>query len=138
MQEIRNILAACDLSEYSPYIVERAGQLSDALSASLTIVNVINQKDVNAYNKVIRLNTYSGKEIELKEYIGEEKEARIDKLKKIIEDAGFNYRRPKIVIRTGIPFHEILKTVEEEAADLENTWRHYQGQGVMFLGGINN
>jgi cytochrome c biogenesis protein CcmG/thiol:disulfide interchange protein DsbE len=26
------------------------------------------------------------------------------------------------------------KPCEEEAADLENTWRHYQGQGVMFLG----
>lgn len=26
------------------------------------------------------------------------------------------------------------KPCEQEAADLENTWRHYQGQGVQFLG----
>ena len=114
MKKIRKILAACDLSEYSPYIIEQVGQLSDALSTSLTMVNVINQRDVNAFNRILRLDAYSGKEIELEEYIGEEKEARIDKLEKLLIDTGFNYITPKIIIRIGIPFHEILKTVEQE------------------------
>ena len=38
MKKLRKILAAYDRSEYSPFIIERAGQLSDALSAGLTIV----------------------------------------------------------------------------------------------------
>ena len=118
MKKTRKILVACDLSGYSSYILERAGELSDALSASLTIVNVINQRDINAFNRVMRLNTYSGKEIELKEYIGEEKESRVDMIEKLIKGSSFNYLTPKIIIRTGIPFHEILKTAEHENTDL--------------------
>ena len=118
MKKTRKILVACDLSGYSSYILERAGELSDALSASLTMVNIINQRDVNAFNRVLRLNVYSGKEIELEKYIGEEKEVRIDKLEELIKDSGFSYLTPKIMIRTGMPFHEILKTVEQEDSDL--------------------
>jgi nucleotide-binding universal stress UspA family protein len=118
MKKIRRILTACDLSEYSPYIIGRVGQLSHALSASLTFVNVINQRDVNAFIRVLRLNAYSRKEIELEEYIGEEKEARIDKLEELIKDSGFSYLTPRIIIRSGIPVHEILKTVEQEDTDL--------------------
>jgi nucleotide-binding universal stress UspA family protein len=118
MRKIRKILAACDLSEYSPYIIERAGQLSDALSAGLTIVNVINQRDVDAFDRVTRRNIYSGKEVTLDKFIKEEKEGRIDQLEVMIKHKGFNYLSPKIIIGTGIPFKAILKTVEREDSDL--------------------
>lgn len=111
-------MAACDLSEYSPFIIERAGQLSDALSASLTIVNVINQRDVDVFDRVRRRNIYSGKEITLDKYIKEEKEGRIDQLKVLIKHKGYNYLSPEIIIRTGIPFQAILKATEKENSDL--------------------
>ena len=92
--------------------------MSDALSAGLTIVNVINQRDVNAFNRIMRIDAFSGKQVELEEYIEEEKKTRIDELEELVKDAGFNYLFPKIIIRTGIPYHEILKTVEKENSDL--------------------
>ena len=118
MRKIRKILAACDLSKYSPFIIERAGQLSDALSAGLTIVNVINQRDVDVFGRVTRRNIYSGKEVTLDRYIKEEKEGRVDQLEVLIKHKGFTYLTPKIIIRSGVPFHEILKTVEQEDSDL--------------------
>ena len=39
-------------------------------------------------------------------------------MEKLLKDTGFNYLTPKIMIRTGIPFQEILKTVEQENPDL--------------------
>ena len=118
MKKTQKMLVACDLSGYSSYILERAGELSDALSASLTIVNVINQRDVDAYKQASRLYIYSEKKIGLKDYVAEEKEERVDKIEKLLRDTGFNYLTPNIMIRTGMPFHEILKTVEQEDSDL--------------------
>jgi len=118
MGKIRKLMAACDLSEYSRLIIERAGELSDSLSADLAIVNVINQRDVNALNKALRQNVYSGEKIELDKYIREEKEGRIHDLKNLIKSTGFNYLSPKIIILTGIPSYAILKAVEHEDSDL--------------------
>lgn len=46
-------MAACDLSGYSEQILKHAVEITENLSAELIIVNVINQRDVDAMQRAI-------------------------------------------------------------------------------------
>ena len=47
------IMAAVDLSEYSPAIVRYSGWLAKQLNAQLVLVNVINQRDLDLVNRTM-------------------------------------------------------------------------------------
>ena len=51
MSKIKRILVAIDLSEYSEKTMKYAAEIADRFEAELTIVNVINQRDVDAVSK---------------------------------------------------------------------------------------
>ena len=118
MKRIEKILAACDLSDYALLIIKSAAQLSVVLNADLIIVNVINQRDVDAFKQVIRLNNYVDKHMDITDYMKERKEERVEKMQKAIHEAGCNHLMPKIIIRAGAAFHELIRVVNEEAIDL--------------------
>ena len=118
MKRIEKILAACDLSDYSSLIVKSAAQLTIALHADLIIVSVINQRDVDAFKQVFILNTHVHKDMDITDYLKERKEERIEKIKKIINKSGCNPLAPKIIIRAGAPFRELIGVVNQEGIDL--------------------
>ena len=118
MKRIETILAACDLSDYSLLIVKSAAQLTVALNADLIIVNVINQRDVDAFKQVFSLNTYIDKDMDITDYLKERKEERIEKIQKIVNDAGCSHLSPKIIVRAGAPFRELIGVVNQEEIDL--------------------
>jgi len=118
MKRIEKILAACDLSDYSSLIVRSAAQLIIALDADLIIVNVINQRDVDAFKQVFILNTDVHTDMDVTDYLKERKEERIEKIQKIINESKYNHLAPKNIIRTGAPFRELIEVVNQEGIDL--------------------
>jgi len=54
MEGIKRILAAIDFSQYSPQVLRFAVDLTQELKAQLVVVNVLNQRDVQAIEMVQR------------------------------------------------------------------------------------
>ena len=84
----------------------------------MIIANIINQRDVDAFKQVISLNTYIDKDMDITDYLKERKEERIEKIQKVIKEARCNHLAPKIIIRAGAPFRELIGVVDQEGIDL--------------------
>ena len=83
MKKIRKIMAAIDLSEFSPQVMEYAFGLAEDLKADLIAVNVINQRDVVAFQKVSEyLDDFS-----VEKYLKTLKEERSRLFRKVIKEA---------------------------------------------------
>ena len=52
MKDIRNIMVAVDFSPISQHLVGYAWALGQKINAAIDLVNVINQRDVEALSKV--------------------------------------------------------------------------------------
>lgn len=114
MKPIRRIMAAVDFSEYSKEAVEYAAQLAEKFNAELVIVNVINQRDLDAVTTV-SLNVDS---ISVENYLEGQKMDREHRIQKLIEEAACGHLSPKMLIRVGPPVERLNKVVREEAVDL--------------------
>ena len=114
MEAIKKIMVAIDLSEYSRDILEYAGTLAESVKSELIIVNVINNRDIEALQKAaMETDAFS-----VKEWLSRQKEERQALIEKLIEETGCSHLPNKIVFREGVPFRELLKAVDEEGADL--------------------
>ncbi len=114
MEPIKKILVAVDFSEYSKPTLSYAGHLAHTLHADLVIVNVINQRDVEAIRKV----EAEGVGASVEKYIALQKadrEASTDQLLLETGCQGLNIIR---VFRIGVPWVELLEAIKKEHADL--------------------
>lgn len=114
MKHIKRILVAVDFSLYSSQVLRFAADLARELTAELTVVNVLNQRDVLAIEMIG--TTYAAPTTE--QFIKAATAERSGLLDKLLLEEGAGSLNAKKVIRVGIPFKEILKAVEEERADL--------------------
>jgi nucleotide-binding universal stress UspA family protein len=114
MKEIKKIMAAVDLSEYSRDIVEYAGNLAKSTKSDLIIVNVINHRDIETLQ---RAATEIGR-FSVNAWIEKQKEERLESMQRLIEDTGLSELPIKTVFREGLPFRELIKAIEEENVDL--------------------
>ena len=114
MTGFKRILAAIDLSGYSSETIAAAADLAGRLGAELIVVNVINQRDVDAVKKVENITTG----ISARKYVEGQKEERMRLIQELLEQAPNKGPAVTIRIRIGIPFMELVKAVKEEAADL--------------------
>ena len=116
MKNIKRIVVGIDFSVYSPEILEYAAECADRMSADIIAVNVINKKRIE--------DTITATQDEdvfkqiLESYVNDETKKRKIKMDDLIEQ-----RVPKTVsfttiIRSGVPFEEILDVVDDEKADL--------------------
>jgi nucleotide-binding universal stress UspA family protein len=114
MKNIKRIMAAIDLSDYSKETLQYAADLAGELKADLVIVNVINQREIDAYARLAQMNsTFSGEDfVEMRVH---ERSRRIQEL---ITECHCYAVRIKTVFRTGVPFHELMEAVREEDVDL--------------------
>ena len=114
MKEIRKIMVAVDLSEYSRHILEYAGFLAQSTKSEFVIFNVINHRDIEtlqeAASETDRFSVNAWKE--------KQKEEWLESTQRVIEDAGLNALSIKTVFREGLPFRELIKAIEEENVDL--------------------
>jgi len=114
MGKINKILAAIDLSDYSAATMEYAADLATQLEAELIVVNVINQRDVDAIAKVENITTG----ISVEKYVERQKEERSRLINELWEQTSNPDLTLKTVFRIGIPFIELVQAVKDEGIDL--------------------
>ncbi|MBC8177688.1 MAG: universal stress protein [Deltaproteobacteria bacterium] len=114
MGKINKVLAAIDLSDYSAATMEYAGDLATQLEAELIAVNVINQRDVDAIEKVENITTG----ISVEKYVERQKEERALLINELWDQTSNPDLTIKTVFRIGIPFIELVQAVKDEGVDL--------------------
>ena len=114
MDAIKKMIVAIDLSEYSRDILKYAGTLAKSINTELIIVNVINNRDIEALQKAaMETDAFS-----VEEWLIRQKEERRGLIEGLIEETGCSHLPNKIVFHEGVPFRELLKAVDEEGANL--------------------
>jgi len=114
MEAIKKIMVAIDLSEYSRDILKYAGTLAKSIKSELVIVNVMNNRDIETLQKAaMETDAFS-----VEEWLIRQKEERLRLIEGLIEETGCSHLPNKIVFREGVPFRELIKTVDEEGIDL--------------------
>jgi nucleotide-binding universal stress UspA family protein len=114
MEGIKRILAAIDFSQYSPQVLRFAVDLTQELKAQLVVVNVLNQRDVQAIEMVQR--EFPGQSVS--QFVKAATAERVNLFEKLLAEAGAASVGAKKLIKVGVPFKEILNAVDEEKADL--------------------
>lgn len=114
MGSINKIMVAIDFSVYSLPSLKYAAQLASALKAELLLVNVTNQKDLYIVKKVS--NEFSTFLYE--KYVEQNLKDRQNQLENLVKASGSKDLPVKTVFRMGVPYEELLKTIEEEKPDM--------------------
>ncbi|MCF8062329.1 MAG: universal stress protein [Deltaproteobacteria bacterium] len=116
MRGIRKVLAAIDLSDYSKETMRMALEIVHATGAELIVINVINQRDIEAMEKIAEQISHLSTE----EYFRHREHDREQRLEELLEhfggaNSGLDVRT--IVLR-GVPFTRILEVVQDFEVDL--------------------
>ncbi len=115
-QKISKIVVAIDFSAYSRDTLEYAVQTAALTDARMVLINIINQKQIDAMEKAV--NAEHPNQFDLAKFLGEEMDRRKLKLKTLIKGIPMLDDVPvKIRIGHGIPHVEILEAVKRENAD---------------------
>ncbi len=102
-------------SPYSEGIVKYAVNLAKALNIEkLLFVNVINQRDVDAVERI----TSFGYEVDGNHYVEEIEKERIATLEAMLEKIDFPEDRMKLIITVGKPADKLLKYAVKENVDM--------------------
>ncbi len=117
MNNIKKIMISVDLSEQCVPARKFAAELAEKLKAKLVVVNVINQIEIRALQKISKASD----SMSIDQYLEDQKKSRNEQIEQMINSTTSNedYKKYiKIIIRHGIPFQELLKVAEEEKVDL--------------------
>ena len=114
MKKIVKIMAAIDFSHYSKDVLEYAGAMAESTKSELIIVNVINNRDIEAMQRAARMT----RKFSVEEWVQSEKEKRLEVLQGLIEETSCGHLPTEILFRTGVPFKELMNEVEEKAPQL--------------------
>ena len=122
MVTLSKIMVGCDFSVYSKDILEYAASVAEKFQAELIIVNIINQRDVDTILSVAnkQFDRTVEKDVEklADDYINRLTEERTMLMDKLIEAISCAHLPIKKIIRVGVPFQELIQTIEDEKADL--------------------
>jgi nucleotide-binding universal stress UspA family protein len=113
---ISKIAVAIDFSAYSRSTLEYAVETATLTRARMVLVNIINQKQIDAMEKAV--NADHPDRFDLGKFLSEEMDRRKMKLKTLIKGIPAMDDVPvKIRIGHGVPHVEILEAVKRENAD---------------------
>lgn len=115
MSTIKRIMVPIDFSETSVRALGYAADIAKAMNAEMVLVNVINQRDVDA---VQWLEYQDKSNVTVDEFLEKQKKERASKMDKLIGDGGFEHLKIEKTFRVGIPFLELVYAVRETGADL--------------------
>ena len=114
MISINKIMVAVDFSDHSLPAVEYAALLAEKMNAGLLLVNVINQRDINMLHTIARhAPTFS-----VESHLEEMRKDRVESFRQLQKNAGVGSASVKTMIRSGVPYKELLEVVESEKPDL--------------------
>lgn len=114
MEDFRVLLAAVDFSPFSAAVLRAAGRLRTALQAELVVLNVLNQRDVDAVETVQRL--YPA--VDVAQFLEKSKAERLEGISRLLAEQGLDASGIRKIVRVGVPYREILRAAGEEKADL--------------------
>ncbi len=117
MSMINRVMVAMDVASMADDARKYAAEVAEKSKAELFIVNVINQVEIYALQKVSKgLDSRA-----IEEYLKEERATRFDHLQKIIDNSSIApelKKNVKIIIKQGVPFEQLLEVVKDERIDL--------------------
>ena len=111
---IKKIMVAVDFSDYTEPSVAYGITLAKQLRASLLLVNVVNSRDIMAVEKYLALQ-----EPEIyRKFVDDTYATRNDGLQKLLDQAATQGVEGRKLVKTGMPYQELLSTIESEQPDL--------------------
>jgi len=106
-------MVAVDFSEYSKPTLEYGVFLAKSLKASLIVVNIINQRDVEA----IRMVEVEGVGVTVETFVAMQKKNREESVDQLLREIDGTVSVTK-AFRIGIPWVELLEAAKKEQVDL--------------------
>ena len=114
MNKFDHVMVALAFGDYSEGIFCYAAALAQRLKARLSVVSIINSRDVAAVRTIAAM----GYEVDGEHYIQGVRSERQKILQAIMSTSDFPAERVKVIFRVGQPIDELLRVVLEERADL--------------------
>ena len=114
MKTIQKIMVAYDFSDYSKEALEFSVQLAGELKSNLMIVNVINQREVEA----LRRAEMEGSGVSVEQFIKDNKKYRMESINEVVEKLSAKHLSVKVKIKIGVPFCELIQEVKDSGVDL--------------------
>ena len=111
---IKKILVPLAFSKYSQGILEFAADLAAAVGAELFVVNVINQRNLEAVDKI----TSFGYKVDVEHYLETIKKERQEELEKMMGALTLPNEKVSYFFCVGDPANELLKLVVEEGVEM--------------------
>ncbi len=114
MSEIKKIMVAVDVSDYSLPALRYARQLAEATGAKLLLVSVVNIRDISTAQNMLAaydLSIYQ-------EYIEERLSDRRRWLDDLEKQADAQAMTVDKSVRVGVPYHELLAAIDNDHPDL--------------------
>ncbi|MGD9333337.1 MAG: universal stress protein [Desulfobacterales bacterium] len=118
MKKIRTILTACDMSLYTPQVLDYALATAKAFGADIILANVINRRDMEAIeyaaHRIFLVEDNVSTADAANQFIRERKA----KLKTLCDAKALSALVTKTIVKIGVPFQELIEIVTAEKADL--------------------
>lgn len=124
MYQFKKIMVCVDLSEYSKENIAYAVEFVGTSDVEILIYNVINQRDVDAVEKVAkmfsdRVNSDNKYSMSVKRYVEDVTAERYREMKSLVATHFPDMKQSiSFLVGVGCPFEEILKTVVDKKIDL--------------------
>lgn len=113
MLDIKKIMVGYDTSEYAKNALQYAAKLAKTLEAEIFVAHVINQRDIYPLETYLVGNT----SFSLEGFMETRRADVSERIAQIMADAGYD-KPVKKIFRLGVPFIELVRTIEEEGPDL--------------------
>jgi nucleotide-binding universal stress UspA family protein len=111
---VKRILVPIAFSKYSKGILDYAADLALATGAELIVVNVINERDLEAVDKI----TSFGYKVDIEHYVDTIKKERGAELTKMLESLTLADDKVTYTFCLGEPTNELLKMVIDREVDM--------------------
>jgi len=118
MKLFRQILVACDLSKFTPQVLDYAVILAQNTGARMILANIINPRDTDAIAQAIHKTLLVQKDAAPEAFIHQHKLEREARLKTLIDESGHPGLFIKTIVRTGEPFQELINITASEHTEL--------------------
>ncbi|GBC59135.1 hypothetical protein DENIS_0071 [Desulfonema ishimotonii] len=114
MKKIRKIMVGYDMSEYSAEALRYAVGLAENMGAELFVVNVINQRDIDAIQQIsLECSTIS-----VPKWIENTEKERSEATQELIDQVRTEAMSIRKIFCIGVPFAELVRAIGEHNVDL--------------------
>ena len=114
MEMVKNILVPIAFSQYSRGILRYAANLASDTGANIIVVNVINERDLEAVDKISSF----GYKVDVEHYLDTIKKERKAKLEEYLNDLTLPDEKVTYTFCVGDPANELLDMVVEREVDM--------------------